>query len=130
MLELGRAWLCPWMLLINLALVPAATAAERTDYQRTLEDTVLQIVVAKVGSDLQTLSIGDGEDTRVYLSISAPFVADQRFAFSVFAKGDYRVTLWGTEGQLTVSKATEIDEPAGKGLRLTYSDGTVLEVVA
>ncbi|HLA79018.1 MAG TPA: hypothetical protein VJU18_15685 [Vicinamibacteria bacterium] len=115
--------------LSTAGFVPAA-APVAEDFNGTFEDTVIQVLFVKVGSKLNQMHLSDSADTRMFLTVGERFVAEQRVAFSVFRKADYRVTFWGAAGQLAVRKAEPLDEPAGKGYRLTYEDGTIVEIIA
>jgi hypothetical protein len=88
------------------------------------------MLVVKVGSKVERMHLTDSADTRMFLTVGEPLLASQRVAFSVFGKADYRVTFWGPEGQLPVRRSEPIDEPAGRGYRLTYADGTIIGIIA
>lgn len=117
-----------------LAGAPLASATKKSapldDFQGVFEDTVIQIYFVKVGSRVNAMFLGDIPDERHYMSVVDRFTAEQRVTFSVFGKRDYRVTFWGGEHMLAVNAAEPLDEPAGKGYRLTYEDGTVVEIIA
>ncbi len=107
-----------------------ALAAEPRDFQGHFQDTVIQVSFVKVGSRVSAMYLGDIEDSKHYMSVVEKFVAGQTVTFSVWERSDYRVTFWGAENQLEPVKSEPLDMPAGKGFKLTYDDGTVVEIIA
>lgn len=105
-------------------------AAALDDFSGSFVDTVIQISFVKVGPRVQYMYLGNVADTRHDLQVGERFVAGQTIAFSVFERRDYRVSFWGAGEALSVKSREPLDEPAGKGFRLTYEDGTVVEIIA
>ncbi len=115
---------------VLLASAPATAGAPLDDFKGTFQDTVIQITFVKVGPRLRYMYVGDIEDSRHDLQLGERFVAGQVVVVSVFERRGYRVSFWGEGAALTVKASEALDLPAGKGLRLTYEDGTIVEVVA
>lgn len=113
-----------------LCLFVSAPAPAADDFGGTFQDTVIQVLVVEVGTKVERMHLTDSADTRMLLTVGEPLFARQRIAFSVFGKADYRVTFWGASGQLPVRRSEPIDEAAGRGYRLTYVDGTIVEIIA
>lgn len=118
------------LVLAALLSPPVLQAQGPEEFQGTFKDTVIQITFVKVGARVNTLYLGDIADSKHYLAVNEKFIAGQTIAYSVFARADYRVSLWGGGEPLLPRKSEPLDEPAGKGLKITYDDGTVIEVIA
>lgn len=115
---------------LTLCLAPAVPAAAPDEFHGSFADTVIQIEFEAVGDRVDALYLSDGAESRMYLAVTEAFTAGQRLGFSVFARGDYRVRLWGGGEPLELLESEPVDLPAGKGLRLVYADGTIVVIVA
>ena len=124
--------LCLALLCLALLLPLHAPAAEPAlaDFQATLNDTVLYLKVSKVGTRLERILLTDGADSRTFLGIEGGFNPDQTLTWSVHGEQELLAQVWAAEGRLTVVGAEPLDEPNGKGWRLTYDDGTVIQIVS